>query len=656
MRKKFQIIIFFLLTFTLLLVSCNGKSSSSSSISSVSESSYTENELNSIASEFEDEISELIPSKVLEDITLITSLDGFDEFYVTWSSSNEDIISKNGQVNRPDNDIVVRLNYVIKYKDQIVKEGYVDVIVVGKEVDVYTIVLEWLYEYDFKIPSPLYFPYQVKTDVPGYNDLVIRWSTNNSPFLMVDEDYLMPRSGSNEQNVTTRAFIDINGKMVSREFTIKIPKDSDPLLPKNGLPIIHINTYGRPINSHVDYTPATFSMTRSQAYKNSDAVEEKSIGIRLRGNSTALARKKPYRIKFDIQQSLFGMGACKSWVLLAEYYDETALRNATAFYLGSRLSGLKFTPRAYHVEVYLNDVYQGIYVLTDQVQIHPSRVNITESFDVDTGYLMYWDSRAAEEPGAEKDVTYIIGITPIPFEFKTPERLTPDQRTFIGDYLKNAYDAVRLSNKTFKDIESYIDIDSAIDYIIVNEIFKTQDISAYSVYMFKDKGGKLHFGPLWDFDLSSGNVNYEDRGLPNYWFSMANNRNVWFNGLMKNNEFRVLFKERWLEIREEILPSMFDYISERRKLIYKAALANDALYPERNSDTGQFGNPPHLRGFTQYNQYTDYFYEWLNASVKFMDDEILSEEFTKPSYASRFNVNFSAGNPESPLSLLPKFL
>lgn len=656
MSKKVQLIIFFLLTFTLILTSCNGGSQSSSSISTISESSYTETELNSIANEFIDEISDNIPSKVLEDITLFTSIDDFKDFSVTWNSSNEEIISVNGQVNRPTSDTVVRLSYVIKYKEQVIKEGFVDVNVVGKEVDVYTVVLEWLYEYDFAIPTPLYFPYQVKSDVPGYPDLLIKWSTNNSPFLVVDEDYLMPRSGTNEQNVTTRAFIDINGKMVSREFVVKIPKDSDPLLPKNGLPIININTYGRPINSFVNYTSGTFSMSKSQAYKINEEIEEKSIGIRLRGNSTSLPRKKPYRIKFDIKQSLFGMEACKSWILLAEYYDETALRNATAFYLGSRLSGLKFTPRAYHVEVYLNDVYQGIYVLTDQVQVNPSRVNIIESPEVDTGYLMYWDSRAAEEEGAERDVTYIDGIGPTPVEFKTPERLTPDQRAFIGDYIKKAYDAVRLPTKSFKDIETYIDINSAIDYIIVNEIFKNQDIAGYSVYMYKDKGGKLHFGPLWDFDLSSGNVNYGDRGLPNYWFSMANNRNQWFNGLMKNTEFRIAFRDRWMEIKEEILPSMFDYINERRRLIYKAALENDALYPERNSDTGMFGNPPQIRGFTQYNQYTDYFYEWLNASVKFMDDEILSEDFIKPSYANVFNVNFNAGNPESPLDLLPKFL
>ena len=105
-------------------------------------------------------------------------------------------------------------------------------------------------------------------------------------------------------------------------------------------------------------------------------------------------------------------------------------------FTGSKLSGLKFTPRFYHVEVYLNNSYIGIYLLTDQVQVNESRVNITESSEADTGYLMYWDSRAAEEFGAQRDVTYIDSIGPTPVEFKSPDRLSPSQRAFIGDYLK----------------------------------------------------------------------------------------------------------------------------------------------------------------------------------------------------------------------------
>ena len=160
--------------------------------------------------------------------------------------------------------------------------------------------------------------------------------------------------------------------------------------------------------------------------------------------------------------------------------------------------------------------------------------------------------------------------------------------------------------------------------------------------MYKDKGGKLYFGPLWDFDLSTGNVNYTDRGLPNYWFSMMANRNKWFNGLMKNQEFRIRFQSRWLEIREEILPSVLTFISERRQLIYKAALANDAFYPERYNDTGMFGNPPHTRNFSTFTQHTDYFYNWMNASLKFLDDEITSKHSFKQLMPIDLMITFQA--------------
>jgi hypothetical protein len=651
MNKITKIVVSVLVIFSLSLTSCNGSNSSTTSYSSVS-STYTQEELDAIVDEIIDTISDYITEDVVEDVTLIKSLNEYPGFSVNWISNNQSVISNEGKLSRPNTDTFVRLNYVIDYLDQVVKVGYFNVKVIGKEADAYNVILEWLYDYDFAIPTPLYFAYQVKTDVPGYQAYKIKWTTNNSPYLKVDDDYLLPRSVNSEQLVTLRAQIDINGKLVSREFKVTIPSENDPLLTKNGVPVININTYGQPITSHETYVSGTFAMTRSQAYKESYEVSTKDMGIRLRGNSTSMPNKKPYRIKFNSKQSLFGMAACKSWVLLAEHYDETYLRNSTAFYLGSQLSGLKFTPRFYHVEVYLNNKYIGLYVLTDQVQVDKSRVDIVESTDADTGYLMYWDSRAAEEPGAKKDVTYIDSIGPTLIEFKSPEQLTTAQRAFIGNYLTAAYEVVRTSSNNYGD---YIDVDSAIDYIIVNEIFKTQDIGAYSVYMYKPQGGKLFFGPLWDFDLSSGNVNYSDRGLPNYWFTMMANRNQWLRGLMKNQDFRVKFQNRWNEIREDILPSVFTYINERRQIIYKAALANDALYPERYSDTSMFGNPPQIRSLTSFNAHTDYFYNWLNASMKFLDDEIRSEAFTQTSYASRFNESFN-GKPELPLESLPKFI
>jgi hypothetical protein len=157
-------------------------------------------------------------------------------------------------------------------------------------------------------------------------------------------------------------------------------------------------------------------------------------------------------------------------------------------------------------------------------------------------------------------------------------------------------------------------------------------------------------------NLSSGNVNYIDRGLPNYWFTVAADRNVWLHNLMKCDEFRVAFQNRWSEIRQDILPSILQYINETRQIIYKAETVNDALYPERNSDVGQFGNPTQIRNFTSFNQYTDYLYDWLNASMKFLDTEVMSSGFTQSTYSNVFNARWDGSKQEVALSSLPKFI
>ena len=96
-------------------------------------------------------------------------------------------------------------------------------------------------------------------------------------------------------------------------------------------------------------------------------VEEATFGIKGRGNSTWSAPKKPYAIKFDKKTSLMSLPEDKSWVLLANYYDTSLLRNDLAFYMGHEMSILDYTPHFYPVELTLNGEYKGIYQLGEKL-------------------------------------------------------------------------------------------------------------------------------------------------------------------------------------------------------------------------------------------------------------------------------------------------
>ena len=87
--------------------------------------------------------------------------------------------------------------------------------------------------------------------------------------------------------------------------------------------IVNIDTDGAPIKNKVDYVDMTFSIENCD-----DELSSVTCGIRLRGNSTMKYDKKPYRIKFDKKQSLFGLDSAKSWVLLADWKDRSMMNNS----------------------------------------------------------------------------------------------------------------------------------------------------------------------------------------------------------------------------------------------------------------------------------------------------------------------------------------
>ncbi|MBO7215201.1 MAG: CotH kinase family protein, partial [Clostridia bacterium] len=191
------------------------------------------------------------------------------------------------------------------------------------------------------------------------------------------------------------------------------------------VPVIKINTNGASIDSKIDYTDMTFSLEKVD-----NPLTNVEGGIRLRGNSTKDFAKKPYRIKFDSKQSLFGLEKAKSWVLLAEYLDPSGLRNYSAFKLASQMPDLAFTPTPHKVEVYLNGENMGLYTLCEQVQENKGRMDIeldeitadmTDLFDFN--FFISMDASCREDEDAVLDETYFyLEEYDRYFELKYPEK------------------------------------------------------------------------------------------------------------------------------------------------------------------------------------------------------------------------------------------
>ena len=267
--------------------------------------------------------------------------------------------------------------------------------------------------------------------------------------------------------------------------------DYEPILP---IPKIYIHTTnGVPIVSKENYVNATFSLSGEGVYDN---ISETKIRIRGRGNSTWAAPKKPYRLNFNTAISLFGLPADRNWVLLANYYDQTHLFNAVAFELGHRLN-MPFTNHSFFVELYINNSCQGLYLLTEHLSRNVALENNDMLMELDVNF--------------DEDFKFYSDIINLPVMMQNPSTQAGLDRakvvwknvenTLFGDVYENAPNILD-SNGGWREL---FDIQSIMEYILIYELTGNLEPyyhpkSFYTRYTAND--GKIHFGPIWDFDYA----------------------------------------------------------------------------------------------------------------------------------------------------------
>lgn len=279
------------------------------------------------------------------------------------------------------------------------------------------------------------------------------------------------------------------------------------------------------------------------------------IGIELRGNSTQNFPKKPYNIETrdslggNLNVSLFGMPAENDWVLRASYMDHTFIRNPLAMHM-SRQTG-RWASRCQLVELLINGEYQGIYIFMEKIKRDDGRLDIQEleAFvieepDISGGYIY-------EITGFETNLGKSRKLKYPDFEDAPPEQIT-----YIMDY----DDGFRSSmySPSFKDETSgyhaWIDVESFVAEIIVQEAMRNSDAYGWSGYFHKDRGGKINAGPVWDFDQSSGNSSYPDDGVVEGWLFAHNetsNTPFFWEKLFSDPSFSYKVKLQWETLRKD---------------------------------------------------------------------------------------------------------
>lgn len=300
-----------------------------------------------------------------------------------------------------------------------------------------------------------------------------------------------------------------------------------------------------------------------------------SVLVRYRGNSSIYFSKKGYLLKLvdengnDNDEKMLGMERDNEWVLHGPFLDKTLMRNYIAYNLAGKIMG--YAPNTRYCELYVNDKYQGLYLLCESISRSKSRVNINkyDSRLNDFGYIVCVD----DKEGDIKEISTFSEYTHI-LENTTSLKIIYPGRKIITDkvkeYIKSDFSKFERAlysydfNDPDKGYKKYIDVDSFVDYYIFQEFMEINDMGYRSTYLYKEKGGKIVMGPVWDYNNALNNffteidperMQYTDR--------------LWYSQLLKDKDFVDRVVKRYRELRKTTLNEdyLLNYIDSVREYL-----------------------------------------------------------------------------------------
>lgn len=220
-------------------------------------------------------------------------------------------------------------------------------------------------------------------------------------------------------------------------------------------------------------------------------LEDRLKQLRIRGNSTVKYDKKAFQLKLENKASLFGMEEDKTWILLANFIDKSLMRNMIGLRLAEQI-GLPFTPQYQPVDLWLNNEYQGCYLLCEKVEFGTGRV------DVEKGYLLevYQDVSTNTD---EATFTLPSGWGMI---IKEPSNYTPEDVAYVKAYFTKVDEALS-DPKGWSKLKELVDGESLVKKYILDEFLANFDGGVGSQFFVLDTSGEkpmAYCGPVWDYD------------------------------------------------------------------------------------------------------------------------------------------------------------
>lgn len=377
------------------------------------------------------------------------------------------------------------------------------------------------------------------------------------------------------------------------------------------------------------------------------------IGIEIRGSSSQMFPKKQFGLETrdaseeGIDVSILGLPEEEDWILYAPYSDKSLIRNVLIYDLARDIG--RYASRLNFAEVSINGDYNGLYVFMEKLKRDANRIDINKlkvdensGEDVTGGYILKIDKADGADDTLYTDVNAITSdYAPmnatlnqkIHFVYDTPdeEDITAEQRQYITNYMNAFEDALAADNFTDANdgYAKYIDVDSFIDFFLLNELSNNVDGFRLSTWLTKEKSEKLKMGPIWDFNLAFGNANYCGGGETNVWAYKFNERcsndtwliPFWWERLLSDPVFVSQLQNRWDELRSGAFSNQYiiNKINSYTETL-NAAGAIDANF-EKWPVLTEYVWPNNYVGNT-YSSEVTYLKTWINDRLSWLDTSI----------------------------------
>lgn len=376
----------------------------------------------------------------------------------------------------------------------------------------------------------------------------------------------------------------------------------------------------------------------------SDAADlESSMRIRIRGNSSRFFEKKGYLIRFTKEDGTYqnkevmGMDSHYEWALHGPYLDKTLIRNYMWYNIAGEL--MSYAPNVRFCEVIVNGEYQGIYVMTETITNgEDCRIDVSEPIKGTTksGYLLRLDRGSTNLLKNIETFTNYSYRNRQKFDIQYPRSgdLTPELVEGISQDFSDFEKSLYSYDYDTDDYGYYYDINvqSFVDYFIINEFTANYDAGWLSTYVYRDIGEKYNM-VVWDFNSACDNYN-NPMTSPQH-FEMQHV--VWFYMMMKDEYFTQHLIDRYRELRKNYLSDAYlnTYIDETIAYLGDAVDRNFSVWGhtfEKNMIDPPERNPrSHEQAVQQMKTFIKERGEWMDENI-----EVL-KQYSHESKNKKFN-------------------